>query len=69
MYVAKNRNGPDGIAYPMFIDTSSIDLKVFPNDGMTIETVEAEKKQDYQKAMREKYKQFNDVKKKESKNA
>jgi len=69
MYVAKNRNGPDGIVYPMFIDTSSISLKVFPNDGMTIEAVEGEKKQDQIKAMRQKYKQFNDNKKKESKNA
>jgi hypothetical protein len=69
MYVAKNRNGPDGIAYPMFIDTSSVDMKVFPNDGMTIESVEREKKQDYTKAMKEKYKQFNDANKKESKNA
>ena len=53
----------------MFIDTSSIDLKVFPNDGMTVESIEKEKTQDYTKAMKQKYKQFNDEKKKESKNA
>jgi replicative DNA helicase len=28
MFVAKNRNGPDGLVFPMFIDTSSVQLKV-----------------------------------------
>ena len=28
IYVAKNRNGPDGIVYPIFMDTANVDIKV-----------------------------------------
>ena len=27
-FVAKNRNGPDGLVFPMFIDTASVQLKI-----------------------------------------
>ena len=30
VYVAKNRNGPDGIVYPIFMDTSNVSIKVLP---------------------------------------
>ena len=29
MFVAKNRNGPDGMVYPIFMDTSNVTIKVF----------------------------------------
>ena len=28
LFIAKNRNGPDGLVFPMFIDTSAVQLKV-----------------------------------------
>ena len=28
MFIAKNRNGPDGLVFPMFIDTSAVQLKI-----------------------------------------
>ena len=28
MFIAKNRNGPDGLVFPMFMDTSNVSLKV-----------------------------------------
>ena len=28
MFIAKNRNGPDGIVYPIFMDTSNVSIKV-----------------------------------------
>ena len=28
LFIAKNRNGPDGLVFPMFIDTSMVQLKV-----------------------------------------
>jgi len=28
MFVAKNRNGPDGMQFPLFMDTSNIRIKV-----------------------------------------
>ena len=30
MYVAKNRNGPDGILFPIKMDTSNVKIKVMP---------------------------------------
>jgi replicative DNA helicase len=56
LFIAKNRNGPDGLVFPMFIDTSMVQLKVLaepsapkisPNMGPG----------DLASALKEKYKQ------------
>ena len=28
LFIAKNRNGPDGLVYPLFMDTSNVRIKV-----------------------------------------
>ncbi|MBT5638221.1 MAG: AAA family ATPase [Candidatus Peribacter sp.] len=30
MFIAKNRNGPDGIIYPIFMDTSNVKIRILP---------------------------------------
>jgi hypothetical protein len=30
MFIAKNRNGPDGIIYPIFMDTSNVKIQILP---------------------------------------
>ena len=30
MFIAKNRNGPDGIIYDIFMDTSNVCIKMLP---------------------------------------
>ena len=30
MFVAKNRNGPDGLVYPIFMDTANVKIEVLP---------------------------------------
>ena len=60
IYVAKNRNGPDGMIYPIFMDTANVKIKVLPK-AMTHEEMEdvvknAAKKQ--KKLLNEKYKEF-----------
>jgi hypothetical protein len=35
IFVAKNRNGPDGLVYPLFMDTSNVKIKVLPKTGET----------------------------------
>ena len=30
MFIAKNRNGPDGIIFPLFMDTSNVKIKILP---------------------------------------
>jgi len=60
IYIAKNRNGPDGMIYPIFMDTANVKIKVLPK-AMTQEEMEdivkdAAKKQ--KKLLNEKYKEF-----------
>ena len=55
IFIAKNRNGQDGMVYPIFMDTSSVKIKVFA------ETVGEERKnvvKTQQEALQEKYKSF-----------
>lgn len=56
MFVAKNRNGVDGIVYPMYIDTSTVELRVLPNRGETIVGVMEESSREKMKNLKEKYK-------------
>ena len=49
MFVAKNRNGPDGMVYPMNMDTSKVCLEVLPvEEGGTIDSVVAKTKEEQQ---------------------
>jgi replicative DNA helicase len=64
MFVAKNRNGIDGIVYPMEIDTSRVHLKVLPPDECsTIDAVVMKTKQEQDEHLRAKYKQFKEERK------
>lgn len=59
MFVAKNRNGIDGIVYPMEFDTSRVHLKVLPPDEhSTIDAVVMKTKQEQDEHLRKKYKRF-----------
>jgi len=62
MFVAKNRNGPDGIVYPMTIDTSRVRLEVHHPDSEAggIDSVVAKTKQEQQDWLKKKYKTYND---------
>ena len=57
LFIAKNRNGPDGMVYPIFMDASSVEIKVLEQ----IETVGEIKENAVKKQsenLREKYKSF-----------
>jgi hypothetical protein len=30
LFIAKNRNGIDGVVYPIFMDAANVDIKVLP---------------------------------------
>jgi len=59
IFIAKNRNGIDGVVYPIFMDTSRVEIKVLPQTGETIEEI-AEKASAKEQAtsLKEKYKNF-----------
>lgn len=57
IFIAKNRNGPDGVIYPIFMDTSNVKIKVLPKamtgEEMDEVTKNAAKRQ--REILREKY--------------
>ncbi len=59
MFVAKNRNGVDGIVYPMEINTAKVHLRVLPPDeDSSIDAVVVKTKQEQDELLRQKYKKF-----------
>ena len=58
VFVAKNRNGPDGLIYPIYMDTSRVKIKVHPSQNDTIESVVAVSAKQQQQSLKEKYKKF-----------
>ena len=55
IYIAKNRNGPDGIVYPIFMDTSNVKIRVLPPSDDSVEELTAKAQSDI---LKEKYKKF-----------
>jgi len=55
VYVAKNRNGPDGLVYPIFMDTSSVKIRVLPPSDGEQDELTAKSQSD---VLKEKYKKF-----------
>jgi hypothetical protein len=56
MFIAKNRNGPDGVVFPLFMDTANVNIKVLPpgTNGAT-EDVNSRKQKE---KLFDKYKKF-----------
>ena len=57
IFVAKNRNGPDGLVYPIFMDTSNVKIKVLPPSSEDKEEPSLKTQSD---VLRQKYKKFRD---------
>ncbi len=59
MFVAKNRNGIDGVVFPMEIDLSKVHMHVQPPDeGYQLRQVMVTTKKDQEEKLRHKYKKF-----------
>ena len=56
MYIAKNRNGPDGMVYPIFMDTSNVNIKVLPSTGQTVGEINKNAVKRQQERIKEIYK-------------
>jgi len=56
LFVAKNRNGPDGLVFPLFMDTANVCIKVLePSEEDEAVEVDAKKQK---QSLAEKYKNF-----------
>jgi hypothetical protein len=66
VFVAKNRNGPDGLVYPIFMDTSNVTMKVLKKLSEEEEEIHIRvRAKEKMKRIKELYKEH---KKEESKN-
>ena len=63
IFVAKNRNGPDGLVFPVSMTTANVQIEVLPSTG---EEQRAISSRDQSEVLREKYKKFRDKKKKKT---
>ena len=67
MFVAKNRNGIDGVVYPMEIDTAKVHLRVLPPDeDSSIDAVVMKTKQEQDEHLRQKYREFKEERRKKA---
>ena len=58
IFVAKNRNGPDGIIFPISMDTSNVSIRVSASTGETpAQVIETSAKEQAQ-ALRDKYREY-----------
>ena len=61
IFVAKNRNGPDGLVYPISMNTANVQIEVLEPTGEEQQSLSTK---DQSEILKEKYKKFRDNKKK-----
>ena len=62
IFIAKNRNGPDGLVYPIFMDTSNVKIDVLDNlhGGHEVQKISPKSEAD---RLKEKYKKYRNINK------
>ena len=63
VFVAKNRNGPDGLIYPIYMNTGNVKIKVLPPTGETIADIAVNSAKKQEKLLKENYKEWKQDKK------
>ena len=58
MFIAKNRNGPDGMVFPIFMDTSNVTIKVLEQSTESPREIEENAAKKQLTTLKEKYKKF-----------
>jgi replicative DNA helicase len=58
MFIAKNRNGVDGLVYPIFMEPATVKIKVFDQEEDAAELLREKTPKENADAMKEKYKSF-----------
>jgi hypothetical protein len=66
IFVAKNRNGPDGLVYPIFMDTSNVKIRVSTSAGVTVAQASSQIVKNQSESLKEKYRKFRKKENKES---
>jgi len=63
IFVAKNRNGPDGMIFPIFMDTRNVQIKVLSQSTQSVGDLVAKSTKQQAESLRAKYKNFKQEKK------
>jgi len=58
LFVAKNRNGPDGLIYPLFMDTSNVKIKVLNSTDESINDIITKSSKERLENLKQKYAAF-----------
>jgi hypothetical protein len=58
IFIAKNRNGADGLVYPIFMDTSNVKIDVLTQAPLTVGAVVMKTAKEQQQSLKDKYKSF-----------
>ena len=58
MFIAKNRFGPDGLVYPLLMDTSNVKIQVLEPTGETVNDIVTKSAKEQSELLKEKYKEF-----------
>ena len=62
VFIAKNRNGPDGLVYPIFMDTSNVCIKVLDPTSETANDIFEKSSKEKLDNLKQKYKKFKETK-------
>ena len=65
IFVAKNRNGPDGIVFPIFMETSNVKIEVYSSRNETPSQLAENSAKKQAERLKERYRKFKQNKKKE----
>jgi len=58
IFIAKNRNGPDGLVYPIFMDTANVKIKVMGTSGSAPGQIVTQTTKQQAQTLKDKYKSF-----------
>jgi hypothetical protein len=61
IFIAKNRNGPDGLVYPIFMDTSNVKIKVLSQSSESVNDIIQRSSKERLENLKEKYQAFKKV--------
>jgi replicative DNA helicase len=58
IFVAKNRNGPDGIVFPIFMDTANVKIKVLQSNGESASDIIVKSSKEQEDNLKKRYQKF-----------
>ncbi len=58
IFIAKNRNGPDGLVFPIYMDTSNVKIKVLQSNGESASDLIVKSSKEQEDNLKKKYSKF-----------